>query len=64
MEHVINRGPKIKFTYEGRVYIGYTRIYNNGDYDVEVYPLDDDTEQADGDVYEYAWKFFESIGLI
>lgn len=62
-EYIIEEGPKRDFAYKGEWYTGYIREYNTGDFDVEVFPRGKEEEQADGDVYEYAWDLFEDLGL-
>lgn len=63
-EYVLERGDEHDFYYEGHWYVGYVRLYNNGDQDVEVYLRENPDEQVDGDVYEYAWKLFEEVGIL
>lgn len=63
-EEIVDYGKEHTFVYEGEEYIGYTRTYGNGEIDIEVFPKKDEFTQANDDVYEYAWKLFETIGLI
>lgn len=63
-EYVIDEGQEHEFTFNGQVYVAYTREYNTGDFDVEVNLKEDDSVTVDGEVYDYAWQLFESLGLI
>lgn len=63
-EYVINTSAKHSIRYKGQMYLAYIRYYNTGQVDVEVYPMDDETADVDGDVHEFAWNFFEECGMI
>jgi hypothetical protein len=63
-EYILERGEEHDFYYNSQWYIAYTRLYNNGDQDIEVYLRENPDIQVDGDVYEYAWKLFEDQGFI
>lgn len=63
-DEIVDYGKEHTFTYEGEEYVGYTRTYGNGEIDVEVHFKDDESIQVNDDVYEYAWKLFETMGLI
>jgi hypothetical protein len=63
-EYVLEEGEEQDFYYEGEWYVGYTRIYNTGEQDVEVYLRSKPELQVNEKVYEYAWKLFENFGKI
>lgn len=63
-DEIVDRGKEHPFTYNGEYYIAYTRTYGNGDLDVEVYAKDNPDKQVNDEIYEYAWKLFERLGII
>ena len=63
-EYVIDEGKEQEFTFKGQTYVAYTRTYNSGDIDMVVNFKNDEGFDVDGEVDEYAWELFESLGLI
>lgn len=63
-EEIIDRGEEHDFYYEGTWYVGYSRQYGDGSFDVEVYLRDNPDEQVESHVYDYAHDMFEYFGFI
>jgi|GEM_PF-6328655 len=63
-EYILEEGQEHDFYYNGEWYVAYTRLYSNGDQDIEVYLRKHPEVQVDGDVYEYAGKLFEEVGIL
>jgi hypothetical protein len=64
MMNILEQGEEHDFYFNGHWYVAYTRLYSDGDQDVEVYLRENDSLQVDGEVYEYAFKLFEEQGFI
>lgn len=55
-EYVVDWGKPIQFKLHGRVYRAYVRTYNNGDKDVECFPVDNPFDDAEDSAYEHGWE--------
>jgi len=63
-EYIVKEGQKITFSFEGKQYIAYVLTYSTGNIDVIAYDVNSLTLDIPENVKQYAWNFFESIGLI
>lgn len=59
---IAHEGPKNTFTFDGKRYYAWVRLYSDGSQDVEVELIEDPYSDVDGDVYEYAGSLFLSRG--
>lgn len=49
---------------DGEKYIAYTREYDDGDLDIEVYPYLDESQDAPAHIFDQVWVIFEQNGWL
>jgi hypothetical protein len=56
---VIDESKIHRIKYKGAWYCGYKRFYDDGDFDIEVYPEHDESLDVDGEVQDFVEAWFE-----
>lgn len=64
MEYPIDYGEITRIPYQGKVYCAYVRVYNTGEFDLEVFPEGNEEEEVSEEVHQYCWDFLEHFGRL